>query len=97
MKKKLAEETGEEFTDASLARHIGTTQTSIHRWRTGTSVPSNEMLRRVSELLTVPMITLLIKTEQLTEDEVNPKLVQKTDLSDFSTNQLMSELKRRVH
>ena len=60
------------YTQAELAEKLGASRQSISNWELGTIVPSTSRLKKISELYSVPLETLLrddVSGEQKKDDE----------------------------
>ena len=60
------------YTQAELAEKLGVSRQSISNWELGTIVPSTSRLKKISELYSVPLETLLrddVSGEQKKDDE----------------------------
>ena len=60
------------YTQAELAEKLGVSRQSISNWELGTIVPSTSRLKKISELYSVPLETLLrddVAGEQKKDDE----------------------------
>ena len=60
------------YTQAELAENLGVSRQSISNWELGTIVPSTSRLKKISELYSVPLETLLrddVSGEQKKDDE----------------------------
>lgn len=89
--KKYRKEKG--FSQETLAQELSVVRQTVSKWEKGLSVPDAEMLTKISEVLDVPVMTLLGGIPEETEEKLN-----NSDIANqlyILNNQFAKELYRR--
>lgn len=81
--------------DAELARKIGISQSMLVRYRTDLTMPSFEVIRRACDALGLPILTGLVMSGMISEEEAELK-VYEPDVRSASNLAMLNELGRRL-
>jgi hypothetical protein len=76
-----------------ISRRTGIGQTSVNRWQT--SSPKPESVATFAEAYDRPVLEAFIGAGFLTDEQAKVTTV-KADLSDFSADDLLAEIRRRI-
>lgn len=90
--KELRTESG--FTQEKLGNMLGITKTGISYWESGTSVPNDEMLIKISNLFKVSTDYLLGKSDVRNNDAVDMDSFQVAFYNE--TKEMSEEMKNQV-
>ena len=82
--------------DEEAARALRVYPSLIRQWTSMVRVPSPEVLRRVAALFDAPIQEVLIASGYMTEEESRSMDAATTSLRQFSTDQILDELRRRA-
>lgn len=76
-----------------ISRRTGIGQTSVNRWQT--SSPKPESVVTFAETYGRPVLEAFVAAEFLTDEQAKVTTV-KADLSEFSADELLEEIRRRI-
>ena len=82
--------------DEEAARALRVYPSLIRQWTSMVRVPSPEVFRRVAALFDAPIQEVLIASGYMTEEESRSMDAATTSLRQFSTDQILDELRRRT-
>lgn len=84
------------LSDEDAARALRVYPSIIRQWTSMVRSPSPEVMRRVAMLFDVPIQEILTAAGYMTEEENRPMNTKTMSLRQFSTIELLDELRRRA-